>query len=75
MDYVAMTAHLWPSNYSVGHKRLERVPSNSANHCSRALLIESDVIHVAIDDCELMPFSVQPSITYDIQNHITIVAV
>ena len=27
----ALTTHLRPSNYSVGHKRLERVPSNSSN--------------------------------------------
>ena len=28
MGYVALTTHLRPSNYSVGHKRLEREPSN-----------------------------------------------
>jgi hypothetical protein len=35
MGYVALTMHLWPSNYSIGHKRLERVLSNSSNRCSR----------------------------------------
>ena len=37
IGYVALTTHLRPSNYSVGHKRLERVPSNDSNHRSRVL--------------------------------------
>ena len=45
MGYVTLTMHPRPSNYSVSHKRLERVPSNSANHCSRVLSIESDARH------------------------------
>ena len=40
MGYVALTMHLWPSNYSVSHKRLKHVPSNSSNHHSRLSLIE-----------------------------------
>ena len=40
MGYVAVTTHTRPNNYSVSHKRLEYVPSNSSNHRSRALSIE-----------------------------------
>ena len=32
MGYVALTMRPRPSNYSVGHKRLEPVPSNSSNN-------------------------------------------
>ena len=42
MGYAALTTHPRPSNYSVSHKRFQRVPSNSSNHRSRALSIESD---------------------------------
>ena len=42
MGYVALTTHLRPSNYSIGHKRLKCVPSNNSNHCSKVLSIESD---------------------------------
>ena len=43
MGYMALTMHPRPSNYSVGHKRLKRIPSNSSNHSSREVLsIESD---------------------------------
>ena len=34
------TTHLQPSNYSTGHKRLKRVPSNSLNH--RIVTAETD---------------------------------
>ena len=31
---MALTMHLQPSNYSVGHKRLEHIPGNhSSQHC------------------------------------------
>ena len=36
MGYVVLTTYLRPSNYSTGHKRLERVPSNSSNHRRRS---------------------------------------
>ena len=39
--------HPWPSNYSVDHKKLEHVPTNSSNHRSRVLSIESDAIDIA----------------------------
>ena len=39
MGYVALTTHLRPSNYSIGHKRLERVPSNNSNHRSSRVLL------------------------------------
>ena len=42
MGYAALTTHPWPSNYSVGHKRFWRIPSNSSNHRRRALSIESN---------------------------------
>ena len=45
MGCVALITRPRPSNYSVGHKRLEHVPSNSANHPSRVLSIESDARH------------------------------
>ena len=73
MGYVALTTHSRPSNYSVGHKRPERVPSNSANHHSRALSIESrrQRSMTASRRC----FLSNSSIILDIQNHGTIFTV
>jgi hypothetical protein len=45
MGYVALTTHLRPCNYSVGHKRLERISSNSSNHCGRPSSIEPATKH------------------------------
>ena len=50
IDYLSILSMTWPwqrtmrpSNYSVGHKRLERVPnSNKSNHRCRVLSIESN---------------------------------
>ena len=44
MGYVALTMHLRPSNYSIGHKRLERVPSNQSNHRSRQSFIRGSTV-------------------------------
>ena len=56
MGYVALTMHLRPSNYTIGHKRLEHVPINSVQtaveHFRSSLTLD-------IDDCELTLFFVQ----------------
>ena len=59
MDYVALTTHPRPSNYSVGHKRLERVPSNSANGQTIAAERCRSSPTLDIDDRIPMPLSVQ----------------
>ena len=67
MGYVALTTYLRPSNYSVGHKSLECVPSNRSNY---RLSLTLD-----IDDSELTCcFLSNTSFFLDIQNHNTIVA-
>ena len=75
MGYMALTKHSRPSNYSVGpDKRSERVPSNSANHHSRVLSIESDARDPAMTASRRC-FLSNSSIILDIQNHGTIVTV
>ena len=41
LDSCTMITHLQSSNYNVGHKSLKHIPSNSFDHRSRPLSIES----------------------------------
>ena len=68
MGYVVLTMYLRPSNYSAGHKTLERVPSNSSNHYRRSSRRWTSM------HSELTPFSLRDSSFFlDIQNRNTIV--
>ena len=68
MGYVALTTHLRPSNFSVGNKRLEYIPSNTVQTIRSSLTLD-------IDDSKQTQFLFNSSFFLDIQNHNNIVYV